>query len=83
MKARDLFHLHFLYQTRYFSSKTLSELLNCHAAVSPEMAIRLEKAGWSSADTWLKLQMQYDLWQARQHSASLKVKKFTEARAGE
>lgn len=63
--------------------KALSELINCQSGVSPVMAIRLEKAGWSSADTWLKLQMQYDLWQARQHSDRLKVKKFSKARAGE
>ena len=58
------------------SRKTLSELINCRAGVSPEMAIRLEKAGWSTADTWLKLQMQHDLWQARQKAGSLKVKKI-------
>ena len=61
--------------------KALSELINCRAGVSPEMAIRLEKAGWSTADTWLKLQMQHDLWQARQKSGKLKVKKFEETHA--
>ena len=39
--------------------KALSELLNGHAGVSPEMAIRLEKAGWSAAETWLRLQLAY------------------------
>lgn len=63
------------------SRKALSELVNCRAGVSPEMAIRLEKAGWSTADMWLKLQMQHDLWQARQKSGSLKVKKFEEVHA--
>lgn len=63
------------------SRKALSELVNCRAGVSPEMAIRLEKAGWSTADTWLKMQMQHDLWQARQKAGSLKVKKFEEAHA--
>ena len=33
---------------------TLSRVLNGHASVSPEMAIRLEKAGWSSAEFWLR-----------------------------
>ncbi len=33
---------------------TLSRVLNGHAAISPEMAIRLEKAGWSSAEFWLR-----------------------------
>ncbi|MEO8660595.1 MAG: HigA family addiction module antitoxin [Bryobacteraceae bacterium] len=44
---------------------TLSRVLNGHAALSPEMAIRLEKAGWSNADHWLRLQTAYDLAQAR------------------
>lgn len=63
------------------SRKALSELVNCRAGVSPEMAIRLEKAGWSTADMWLKMQMQHDLWQARQKAGSLKVKKFEEVHA--
>ncbi len=32
---------------------TLSRLLNGHAGISPEMAIRLEKVGWSNAEFWL------------------------------
>ena len=44
---------------------TLSLILNGRAAISPDMAIRLEKAGWSSADFWLRRQIAYDLAQAR------------------
>ena len=44
---------------------TLSRVLNGHAAISPDMAIRLEKAGWSSADFWLNRQTAYNLAQAR------------------
>ena len=40
---------------------TLSRVLNGHAAISPEMAIRLEKAGWSNAEFWLRRQATYDL----------------------
>ena len=58
--------------------KALSELINEKSGVSPVMAIRMEKAGWLTADMWLKLQMQYDLWQARKNAGSLKVKKFEE-----
>ena len=58
------------------SRQTLSELLNGRAGLSAEMAIRLEKAGWSTADTWLRIQAQYDLWQARQREASLRVERF-------
>lgn len=35
------------------------------SAISPEMALRLEKAVGSTADFWLRLQMNYDLAQAR------------------
>jgi addiction module HigA family antidote len=55
---------------------TLSRVLNGHAAISPEMAIRLEKAGWSNAGFWLRLQAAYDLAQARQHEDEIKVKKY-------
>ena len=44
---------------------TLSRILNGHSAVSPSMAIRLEKAGWASADFWVRRQASYDLAQAR------------------
>ena len=50
-----------------------SRVLNEHAAISPEMALRLE--GWlgvengGRADLWLGQQAAYDLWQARQSGA--------------
>jgi antitoxin HigA-1 len=56
--------------------KALSELLNGHSGVSPEMAIRLEKAFGSTAETWLRMQLQYDLWQAKKHSGRVKVTRF-------
>lgn len=43
---------------------TLSRVLNGHSGISPEMAIRLEKIGWSNADHWLRLQTVYDSEQA-------------------
>lgn len=58
------------------SRKALSELLNGHAGVSPEMAIRLEKAGWSDAGTWLRMQLQFDLWRAEKRAGKIKVTKF-------
>ena len=54
---------------------TLSRVLNGHAAISPDMAIRLEKAGWSSADFWLSRQTAYNLAQARKGEARIKVKR--------
>ncbi len=55
---------------------TLSRVLNGHAGISPDMAIRLEKAGWSTADHWLRLQTAHDLAQARQHESSIKVRRY-------
>ena len=49
--------------------KALSDLLNGHSGVSPGMAIRLEKAGWSTADAWLRMQASHSLWQARNRRA--------------
>jgi addiction module HigA family antidote len=59
--------------------KALSDLLNGHSGVSPDMAIRLEKVFGSTADAWLRMQLQRDLWQARQRSDAIKVtKRFVE-----
>ena len=55
---------------------TLSRVLNGHAAISPDMAIRLEKAGWSSADFWLRRQAAYDLAQARKSEDRLRVERY-------
>ena len=52
---------------------TLSRLLNGHAGISPEMAIRLEKAGWSNAEFWLWRQTTWDLAQARRNEDRIKV----------
>src|SRR5437588_7570284 len=55
---------------------TLSRVINGKAGISPEMAIRLEKAGWSNADHWLRVQAAYDLAQARQREVEIKVKRY-------
>lgn len=50
------------------SRVALSRILNTRAAVSPEMALRLERwlgvAHGGRADVWLHMQASYDLWQA-------------------
>jgi addiction module HigA family antidote len=61
------------------SRGTLSEFLNGHNGVSAEMAIRLEKAGWGSAESWLRSQVSHDLWRAQQRAKAIKVKKFPAA----
>ena len=55
---------------------TLSRVLNGDAAISPEMAIRLEKAGWSNAEFWLRRQTSYDLAQARRGEDQIKVERY-------
>jgi antitoxin HigA-1 len=61
------------------SRKTLSAILNGHAGISPEMAIRLSIAFDTSAESWLQQQLQYDLWQAEQRRDALDVKKLAVA----
>jgi len=48
------------------SRKSLSKIVNCQGGITPEMAIRLEMAFKPSAESWLKHQAIYDLWQTRQ-----------------
>jgi antitoxin HigA-1 len=55
------------------SRKTLSSILNGHAGISPEMAMRLAIAFDTTPESWLNQQVQYDLWQAAQHRDRLKV----------
>ena len=58
------------------SRTTRSRLINGQAGVSPDMAIRLSKAFGATPDIWIKMQAAYDLAQARQHEASIKVKRY-------
>ncbi len=48
-------------------------VLNGKSAITPEMAVRLEKGIGSTAETWLNLQTAYDLSRARAHSAASNV----------
>ena len=52
---------------------TLSRVVHGHSAVSAEMAIRLEKAGWSNAEFWVRRQAAYDLAQARRREDRIVV----------
>jgi len=58
------------------SRQALSNLVNKKAGVSPEMAIRLEKAFGGTAETWLHMQMKYDIWQARKQSGKIDVERY-------
>lgn len=55
---------------------TLSRIINGHAGISPGMAIRLEKMGWSTARAWLATQMAYDLAQAQKKAGHIHVSRL-------
>ena len=61
------------------SRKTLSEIVNCRASISPEMALRLELAFGKSAESWLAHQAAYDLWQLDQRRHELHVQSLRHA----
>ena len=48
------------------SASTLTRIINGQSGISPEMALRLSKAIGRSPESWLAMQHNYDLWQARQ-----------------
>jgi antitoxin HigA-1 len=55
----------------------LYNITNGKSVITPDMALRLEKAMGSTADHWLRLQLAYDLAQARQRIEMRDVKKLT------
>jgi len=55
--------------------QALHNVLSGRSAISPEMAIRLTKAFGSTAETWLRMQLAYDLAQARKKSSNIKVRR--------
>lgn len=59
--------------------QALSELLNGKSRVSVEMAIRLSKAFGSTPETWLGMQLAYDLWQAQDRAGQITVERFAVA----
>jgi len=58
---------------------TLSDLLNAKAALSPEMALRIEKGFGVSMDTVLRMQAWYDSHAMRQRADEIEVKRYEPA----
>ena len=56
--------------------QALYDVINERAGISLDMAIRLSKAFGSTPETWLGMQLAYDLWQARDRAKEIKVKRF-------
>jgi antitoxin HigA-1 len=56
--------------------QTLNNLINGKSGISADMAIRLDKAFGGDAETWLRLQMAYDLAQARKREKQIHVRRI-------
>lgn len=61
------------------SRKQLSAIVNGRAGISPEMAIRLDKAFGGGARVWVQLQAAYDLAQAMKKARYIKVERLAPA----
>ena len=59
------------------SRQTLNNVIHGKSGISPEMAIRLSKAFGSTPETWLRMQLAYDLAQARKSESKIKVRRQT------
>ncbi len=58
---------------------TLSRLLNGHAGISTEMALRLSMLFGNSIDMWVNIQSQYEIWQAKQGAINIHIEPLKEA----
>ena len=59
------------------SRKQLSDIVNCRAGISPQMAIRLHKAFGGGAETWYRLQATYEMAQALKNADRIEVKRLS------
>jgi addiction module HigA family antidote len=57
------------------SRQTLTKVVSGKSGISPEMAIRLTKAFGSTEETWLRMQLAYDLAAARKDESRIKVRR--------
>jgi|SRR5271165_6025000 len=55
--------------------QALNNVINGKSGISPQMAIRLSKAFGSTPETWLRMQLAYDLAQARKDESKIKVRR--------
>ena len=61
------------------SRKRLSDVVNGRAGISPQMAIRLDKAFGGGAETWVRLQAAYEPARAMKGADRIKVARVTKA----
>ena len=62
--------------TFFVTRSALSAFLNGRAALSPDMALRIEKAFGPKMDTFLRMQTAYEIAKARDREADIKVKRY-------
>ena len=55
--------------------QALNNIVNGKSGISPEMAIRLSKAFGSTPETWLRIQLAYDLAEARKNESKIRVRR--------
>ena len=58
---------------------TLSDLLHGKAALTPDMALRIEKAFGPDMDHLLRMQLAYDVAKTREHARKIDVKRYVPA----
>lgn len=75
----DVYMEPFGYSCRFVSKQldvspsTLNRVLKGQSSITPEMALRLSKALGRSPESWLSMQDNYNLWQAKQNVNLTKV----------
>jgi addiction module HigA family antidote len=65
-------------QTMKITRQQLHNVIQGRSAVTPQMALRFEKAFGGSADLWLRMQAAYDLAQARKHQKKMNIPRLVE-----
>ena len=79
---QEIYLTPFALSTRYLAAKldvspsTLNRILQRKSGISPEMALRLSKALGRTPESWLAMQDNYDLWQAKQKVDLNKVQRI-------
>ncbi len=65
-------------KTMKITRQQLHNVMQARSAVTPGMALRFEKAFGGSADMWLRMQVAYDLAQARKHRGKMNIPRLVE-----
>ena len=61
-----------------YSREAISRILHGNAPITPQLAWRLEQAGLSTAEMWVRLQAKYDIWQIKNKPDQPKIMKMVQ-----